>query len=136
MYNKYHSSLKKFYIFLSEVDGYCSGAKVSIQNGYYRPEIIDSEKSFMDVKDIRHPIVEKIHTSTEYITNDIHLGKEGEKDGILLFGTNACGKSTIMKAVGLNIIMAQAGLFVAASSFKYKPFGIFLGFTVYRGNFS
>ena len=44
------------------------------------------------------------------------------QDGILLFGTNACGKSTFMKAVGLNIIMAQAGLFVAASSFEFKPY--------------
>ena len=46
----------------------------------------------------------------------------GEKDGILLFGTNACGKSTFMKAIGLNIIMAQAGLFVASDKFVYKPY--------------
>ena len=39
-----------------------------------------------------------------------------------MFGTNACGKSTFMKAVGLNIIMAQAGLFVASSTFQYKPY--------------
>ena len=122
LYNTYHSSLKEFYLFLSEIDVFSCAAKVSIQNGYCRPEIIDSSKSFIDVKDIRHPIVEKIHTSTEYITNDIHLGKQNEKDGILLFGTNACGKSTFMKAIGLNIIMAQAGLYVSASSFKYQPY--------------
>ena len=46
----------------------------------------------------------------------------GGKDGILLFGTNACGKSTFMKAIGLNIIMAQAGLFVASDTFVYKPY--------------
>ena len=34
-------------------------------------------------------------------------------DGILLYGTNACGKSTLMKAIGLNLVMAQAGLYVA-----------------------
>ena len=75
----------------------------------------------MDCSGIRHPIVEKIHTETEYVKNDILLGKD-EKDGILLFGTNACGKSTFMKAVGLNIIMAQAGLFVASDKFIYKPY--------------
>ena len=122
LYNEYHYDLKQFYLFLSEVDVYCSCAKISIQNCYHRPKIVESEKSFIDIKDIRHPIVERIHTNTEYITNDVHLGKKDEKDGILLFGTNACGKSTFMKAVGLNIIMAQAGMFVSASSFIYKPY--------------
>ncbi|MBD23495.1 MAG: hypothetical protein CMG46_00605 [Candidatus Marinimicrobia bacterium] len=120
VYNLYNVPLKKFYFLLSEIDVYCSGAKLSIQNGYYRPTIVDAKKSFVDCKEIRHPIVEKIHTETPYITNDIELGKE--KDGILLFGTNACGKSTFMKAVGLNIIMAQAGMFVASSSFNFKPY--------------
>ena len=122
LYQKYNLPLKKFYFFLSEVDCYCSGAKISVQNGYYRPQLKDAGKSFIDCEEIRHPIVEKIHLETPYITNDIHLGKEGDKDGILLFGTNACGKSTFMKAVGLNIIMAQAGLFVAAKKFVYKPY--------------
>ena len=122
LYEKYNSSLKKFYFFLSEVDCYCSGAKISVQNGYYRPQLKEAEKSFIECEEIRHPIVEKIHTETPYITNDIHLGKVDEKDGILLFGTNACGKSTFMKAIGLNIIMAQAGLFVASKTFIYKPY--------------
>ena len=120
IYQEYNQSLKEFYGFLSEMDVYCSAAKISIQNNYCRPKIIQKEKSFLNVKNIRHPIVEKINTETEYVTNDLHLG-EG-KDGILLFGTNACGKSTLMKAVGLNIILAQAGLFVSASSFEFKPY--------------
>ena len=121
LFQKYCVGLKKFYFFLSEIDCYCAGAKLSIQNGYNRPEIVESDKSFLDCSGIRHPIVEKIHTETEYVKNDILLGKD-EKDGILLFGTNACGKSTFMKAVGLNIIMAQAGLFVASDKFMYKPY--------------
>ena len=121
MFQKYSLGLKRFYFFLSEIDCYCSGAKLSIQNGYNRPEIVEHEKSFLDCSGIRHPIVEKIHTDTEYVKNDIRLGNGG-KDGILLFGTNACGKSTFMKAVGLNIIMAQAGLFVASDKFIYKPY--------------
>ena len=120
IYHEYHKSLKEFYGFLSDIDFYCSGAKIAIQNNYSRPKIVKKEKSFLNIKDLRHPIVEKIHTETEYITNDIHLGET--TDGILLFGTNACGKSTFMKAVGLNIILAQTGLFVAASLFEYKPY--------------
>ena len=109
LYDKYNVPLKKFYTILSEIDVSSSSAKLSIQNGYYRPEIILSEKSFIETEDIRHPIVERIHTDTEYVTNDITIGKNKEKDGILLFGTNACGKSTFMKSIGLNLIMAQAG---------------------------
>tara|TARA_B100000686_G_scaffold346368_1_gene432905 strand:- start:7090 stop:10179 length:3090 start_codon:yes stop_codon:yes gene_type:complete len=122
LYDKYHIQLKKFYHILSEIDVSSSSAKLAIQNGYYRPEIKDAEKSFINCHSLRHPIVERIHTETEYVTNDIHLGMENKKDGILLFGTNACGKSTFMKSVGLNLIMAQAGLFVAAKSFIYKPY--------------
>ena len=54
------------------------------------------------------------------MTNDIILGNK--TDGILLFGTNACGKSTFMKAMGLNIVLAQSGLYVAADSFEYTPY--------------
>jgi DNA mismatch repair protein MutS len=122
LYDKYSRNLKQFYKILSEIDISCASAKLSIQNGYYRPEIVLSDKSFIETEGIRHPIVEKIHTDTEYVTNDIHLSKKGEKDGILLFGTNACGKSTFMKSIGLNLIMAQAGLFVAAKTFKYYPY--------------
>lgn len=120
-YDKYSRGLKKFYDFLAEMDCYCAGAKLSIKNGYNRPEIIESDKSFVDCTGLRHPIVERIHTETDYVKNDICLGKD-KKDGILLFGTNACGKSTFMKAVGLNIIMAQAGLFVSADTFQFKPY--------------
>ena len=122
LYEKYNQSLKHFFKILSEIDVSSSSAKLSIQNGYYRPEIVLSDKSFIETECIRHPIVEKIHIDTEYVTNDIRLSKKGEKDGILLFGTNACGKSTFMKSIGLNLIMAQAGLFVAAKTFKYYPY--------------
>ena len=121
-YDKYHLPLKKFYFILSEIDVSCCSAKLSIQNGYYRPEIKSSDKSFIECESIRHPIVERIHTETEYVTNDITLGKSNEKDGILLFGTNACGKSTFMKSIGLNLIMAQAGLFVASKKFIFSPY--------------
>ena len=43
-------------------------------------------------------------------------------NGMLLYGCNAVGKSSMMKAIGLNIIMAQAGLYVAATNFLFKPF--------------
>ena len=121
LYKKWNNHLKKIYLFIANIDVYCSGAKISIQNGYNKPKIQEAEKSFCRFQGIRHPIVEKIHVDTEYVTNDIHLGCDNQ-DGILLFGTNACGKSTLMKAVGLNLILAQAGFFVASKEFYYKPY--------------
>ena len=47
-------------------------------------------------------------------------------DGMLLFGVNAVGKSSLMKSIGINIIMAQAGMYVASSHFTYKPYIIYL----------
>ena len=45
-----------------------------------------------------------------------------ETNGILLFGTNASGKSSLMKGIGLNIILAQAGFFVACKEFRFNPY--------------
>jgi DNA mismatch repair protein MutS len=59
--------------------------------------------------------------STEYITNDISLGVDGT-DGMLLYGLNGGGKTVLVKSVASNIILAQAGLPVAASEFIYFPY--------------
>ena len=120
-YRRYSSCLQKIHLFIADIDISSTIAKVSIENKYKRPKIIDNDKSCLLAKDIRHPLVERISTDTEYITNDVSLGIDSN-DGILLFGTNACGKSTLMKAIGLTVIMAQAGFFVPCSSFEYKPY--------------
>jgi len=117
MYSKYKDILKHINDYISNIDFLTTGAKIAIDNNYCKPNIID-DQSFIDAKNIRHPIVEKINTETEFVTNDVYIGKG--KTGILLYGTNACGKSTLMKSIGLNLIMAQAGLYVAACEFNYS----------------
>jgi len=121
LYNEYNQDLQKLHQFISDLDVSSTIAKISIQNNYCKPTLIENDKSCLIAQDIRHPIVERIATDTEYITNDVILGKDNH-DGILLFGTNACGKSTLMKAIGLNVILAQAGFYVPCQSFKYKPY--------------
>ena len=126
---KYGKTLSKLSKFVGEIDFYKSNAKSSIMFGYNRPQINESlaENSYLDAIGIRHPIIERIQTDIEYVTNDICLGieKKENKDclnGMLLYGCNAVGKSSLMKAVGLNLIMAQAGMFVPSAEFIYKPF--------------
>ena len=70
------------------------------------------------MKNMRHPLIERIQDELEYVGNDVKINKEG----ILLYGINASGKSSFMKAVGLNIIMAQSGMFVAAENMVYYPY--------------
>jgi len=121
LFIKYNPTLQRLHLFVADVDVSSTIAKISIHNKYCKPELIDNWKSCVVAKDIRHPIVERIAVDSEFITNDIMLGKD-DKDGILLFGTNACGKSTLMKSVGLNVIMAQAGFYVPCKSFQLKPY--------------
>ena len=121
LYTNYKDVLLRIHNFVSDLDVICGAAKVAIEYKYCKPTLIDNDKSCLVAKGIRHPIVERISTDVEYVTNDVSLGKNS-KDGILLFGTNACGKSTLMKAIGLNVILAQAGFFVACDSFSLKPY--------------
>jgi DNA mismatch repair protein MutS len=121
LYEESFMTLSHINQLIATIDLYCNCAKVSNENHYVRPIISDSQKSFVNAKGLRHPIVEQIQTKSEYVPNDIHLGHNNQ-DGILLFGTNACGKSTIMKAIGLNIVMAQAGFFVSADEFVFQPY--------------
>ena len=85
--------------------------------------------------DLRHCLIEKIQQSELYVANDISIGqgtgqgirqgtkqKEDLLDGILLYGTNAVGKTSLIRALGISVIMAQSGLYVPCSSFKYKPY--------------
>lgn len=106
--------------FVTDIDVLQCKAYIAHKYNYARPTIVNAEKSFFDVKDIRHPLIEHLQTKELYVTNDVKLGKD--KDGILLYGTNAVGKTSLIKAIGINIVMAQAGLYVACSKMTLKPY--------------
>ena len=90
---------------------------------YCKPEIVEGkEKAFCSFTGIRHPLIEHIQTSEVYVTNDLTLGDIESEDGLLLYGTNAVGKTSFIKSVGISVIMAQAGLFVPCASFRYSPY--------------
>jgi DNA mismatch repair protein MutS len=95
---------------------------------YCRPQILEStedsedtiSKSSVKIVGLRHPLIEHIQKNEIYVTNDIDL--EEETTGILLYGTNAVGKTSFIRAIGMCVIMAQAGLYVPADQFIYKPY--------------
>ena len=118
-YNNFSNLFLQLNNCIANIDFINSGCICSLKNNYNRPNIIDNENSYIDAKKLRHPIIERI-ISTEYIPHNLELGKK--EIGILLYGLNAAGKSSLMKAIGLNIILAQIGYFVAAGNFEFKPY--------------
>ena len=104
--------------FISDLDFSLSGAQSAFKNVYSRPTLNSNE--ILSIKEVRHPIIEVINDSEEYIKNDITLNDS--KKGFLLYGLNSSGKSSLLRAVGINTVMAQAGLYVAAKSFDFKPY--------------
>ena len=101
---------------------YCK-AKIARKYNYCKP-IIDkkAEKAYFSAKKLRHPLIEHLQQRELYVTNDVLLGKNNDYSGMLLYGTNAVGKTSLIRSVGICIIMAQTGLYVPCSSFKFSPY--------------
>jgi len=113
--------------YIAKLDVIICKAFIAKTYNYCKPEIHEkAEKSYVDVTDLRHCLIEHIQQNELYVTNDICIGDmepgKEHKDGILLYGTNAVGKTSLIRALGISVIMAQSGLFVPCSSFKYKPY--------------
>jgi DNA mismatch repair protein MutS len=106
--------------FIEESDFYSTC--VSNNNTFHlcQPKILqtDDNSSHLQATKLRHPIIEHINKDIKYVSNDITLNA----NGIILYGINASGKSSLMKSVGIAIVMAQAGMYCAATTFIFNPF--------------
>jgi len=144
---KFSTMLEDLVYFIAEVDVTISNIKTSKKNNYVCPTIIPTSKdeNFIELIQSRHPIIESGEESGIFVPNDIILGdlnlaKDDYKDnviiqnsrptnildnhmtGVLLYGINSSGKSSLMKTVGLCVILAQSGFFVPASSMRFSLF--------------
>ena len=106
---EYISKLQDLSLILSEIDVLCSLTVVAEENNYVRP-ILNNEH-IIDIKDGRHPVVEKVMTE-EYSPNDIKFDKNTTI--MLITGPNMAGKSTYERQMAIISIMAQMGSFVPA----------------------
>ncbi|MCI8293263.1 MAG: DNA mismatch repair protein MutS [Hespellia sp.] len=98
---------------IAQLDALASLALVAEQNNYVRPKI--NEKGTIDIKDGRHPVVEKMIPHEMFISNDTYLDDKRNRISIIT-GPNMAGKSTYMRQSALIVLMAQLGSFVPASS--------------------
>ena len=100
---------------IATLDTLCSLATVADDQNYVRPEVDGS--GVIDIRDGRHPVIEKILPSGSFVQNDTYLDK-GENRLAIITGPNMAGKSTYMRQVALITLMAQVGSFVPASYAK------------------
>jgi len=113
---------------------------IAVKYKFCRPTIMaDSAKSFFDARDLRHCLIERLNEDETYVANDVALGLANAADGnggavvpvgegtgtsrgMLIYGTNAVGKTSLIRAIGIAIIMAQAGLYVPCSALTFRPY--------------
>jgi DNA mismatch repair protein MutS len=98
---------------IAKLDVYASLSVVAERNNYVRPKL--NEKGVIDIKDGRHPVVEKMITNDMFIPNDTYLDN-GNHCISIITGPNMAGKSTYMRQTALIVLMAQIGCFVPARS--------------------
>jgi len=115
-----YRDLEQISSIVAKLDMLITKAYLAKTYNYCCPEIVEHTESFVDTKGLRHCLIEHIQQNEIYVSNDIALGISDA--GMLLYGTNAVGKTSFIRALGIAVIMAQAGMFVPCTSFSYKPY--------------
>ena len=130
--------------YVADLDVAVSSAKVSEKFNYARPMIIDvrDDENFLQIMGLRHPLIETQEHQGIYVPNDIIMGERFYMDlpypetvmldvsvhdghninGVLLYGINSSGKSSLMKSIGISVLLAQSGFFVPAKAMKFSLF--------------
>ena len=130
--NRFSLLLDKLITFVANIDVAISNAKCSKTMNLSRPYIEDG--SFYEAVGLRHPIIESNDDRGIYVPNDVFLGANNQTQhnhitlnasdgedvlGVLLYGINSSGKSSLMKSIGLSVVLAQAGFFVPAVELRF-----------------
>jgi len=128
---EYSNVLEHIAVALAQIDVAYSNVVMSETYACVRPDIIDSEEPIFEMHKLRHPLVEHREQNGIYVPNDVLLGIKTDDrhatmwtfddtiNGVLLYGINSSGKSSLMKSIGIAVIMAQAGLYVTAEHMKF-----------------
>lgn len=126
-YNRYYHVFENIQRFIETVDIARSTARCARRYRYCKPELFlhsesesecGSGNSFVEAEQLRHAIIERM--DVEYVPNDVQLNRE--TTGILLYGLNSSGKSSLLRAVGISVVLAQIGYYVPCRSFRFSPF--------------
>ena len=144
---KFGELLNDLVNFIAEIDVTISNIQASKKLNLTCPEIIECQKgdNFLEIEALRHPIIELNEEQGVYVPNDVVLGNlnmakpalnenvivryakpinifEKRVNGVLLYGINSSGKSSLMKSIGIAVILAQSGFFVPVKSMRFCLF--------------
>jgi DNA mismatch repair protein MutS len=121
LFERYTDKLDEIVRFIALVDYSYTRAFIAQKYNLCKPTIKTGvQKSFFDIKGVRHILIENLLRNEHYVTNDLSL--DSDNRGVLLYGTNAVGKSSFIKAIGITIVMAQAGFYVPCNSLTFFPY--------------
>ena len=125
-------SLNSIIYSIKQLDTLNTKCEVASLYNYSKPTICLNDNSYLKIKKLRHALIEHIEKNELYVTNDVNLGLNNniglnnkiglEQQGILLFGTNAVGKTSLIKSIGICVILAQSGFYVPCESMEYCPY--------------
>ena len=130
---RFHNSLTDTAKWIGQLDVLLSKAFVARKFKYCRPTLATQSSipldctsgaaaaaaaSYVNARQLRHALIEHLQTRETYVANDVHL----DQNGILLYGTNAVGKTSLIRALGIAVILAQAGMYVPCTEFTYRPY--------------
>jgi len=122
-FTRFETPLQNIVKYITLVDVVMCKCYIANKYNYCKPTIAaNADKAFLSFTGIRHPLIEHLQTNELYVTNDLSLAKDAAPDGILLYGTNAVGKTSFIKSIGIALIMAQAGLYVPCQTLTYSPY--------------
>ena len=120
---KYHGLIEELTNMTSKLDVLQTRIYNAEKYNYCLPLIknTQNDSSYIDAMDMRHCLIEHLQQNEIYVPNDVCLGKD-ETRGMLLYGTNAVGKTSLIRALGICVILAQSGNYVPCSAFTYYPY--------------
>ena len=119
--NKFEDDIEKYISYIEKMDFLSTMRYNNHIFRLSRPEIKDSVESYVLAKGIRHLIIEQNQPGIKYVENDMNIGTDDSK-GMLLYGINSAGKSSLMKSIGIVVLMAQAGMYVPCESMTISPY--------------
>lgn len=144
--------------YIADLDVAVSSAKAAQEFNHTRPMIVDvaDDENFLQIMQLRHPLIEIQNKSSLYVPNNIVMGQRDYLDlpypstvmldsqvhngyminGVLLYGINSSGKSSLMKSIAIATVMAQSGFFVSAAAMKFSLFDSIFTRIVSKDNLS
>ncbi len=142
--------------YVADIDVGTASAKAAEMYNFAQPTITDVQngENFLQVMQLRHPLIEVQERNGLYVPNDIVMGNRAYMDlpypdtvmtdvhvhdghdinGVLLYGINSSGKSSLMKSIGIAVLLAQSGFYVPASAMKFSLFNSVFTRIVSRDN--